>query len=821
MADIFLKTVNMSISAGWIVLALMLLRLLLKKAPKWISCILWGIVGLRLIMPFSLESVFSLIPSAETISKNADSPRPHFESGFTIVDNQINDYLKGNYFEGVTRPMGNFVDVTTILGIAWIIGIIALLAYTVISYLRLKRKVDTAVLLCDNIFQSENVVSPFVLGIIKPRIYLPFNMNESDMNYVIAHEQAHIRRRDHWWKPIGFLLLTVYWFNPLIWVGYILLCRDIELACDEKVVKELDGEERADYSEALLSCSVNRRMIAACPLAFGEVGVKNRVKSVLNYKKPAFWIIIIAIIASIIAAACFLTNPLSEKLKNIENLTLDSITDSTVAVLISDGETYQAIGKVSKNLLKELADIEISRREVSKNRSEDRDTSKTLVLQTENDTKPIIYSYVKGTYIHFNSGFTEVWVNTGVKPTLSYKVKNPENAEKIYNDISSYNESISDIGGSDDPTNVVTTVELETLRTRFPMYFDLSAPKGLEVYIWQMAEGSYSCGLLPGKNRNYTQEELWALHKASATLDEMKAIVLSYSSSGITPDDVVICPIQMPHSSYLYTIDEAYQEKITNLFWSDFPTMELTSYSPIIDTAAFDIDGDGKEERCTLSHGPTSGLFTFTLNVWEIGSPNSKFEYFNIFNGEVGNLSFAETDNGMKLCLETYGEQPKIIYYDFGIKDGNITLTANGEAVAYWGEQGVGSVYSPVQLNENGTVAKVQSYPYYSVMGQIHTAYTRTPTEHMEENYNNGEFVITKTHYMLNDSRWYTEGCTYKYRLEITGRLNNAAKDTTYIVLSNTQNITFEQTWKASGLSSLSTDYFKPEDAVIVGNRNF
>lgn len=309
MAGIFLKIINMSISASWLVLAVLLLRLLLKKAPKWINGILWGFVGLRLIMPFSFESIFSLIPSAETISKAPDAPRPHFDSGVTIIDNQVNNYLQGHYFEGVSRPTGHFVDITTILAIVWLVGIAALLIYTIISYMRLKNKIGTAVLLRDNIFQSENVVSPFVLGIIKPKIYLSFNMNEQNMEHVVAHEKAHIRRKDHWWKPIGFLVLSLHWFNPLMWIGYVLLCRDIELACDEKVIKELNTEQKADYSQALLNCSVNRRMIAACPLAFGEVGVKNRVKSVLNYKKPAFWIILIAIIASVVVAVCFLTNP--------------------------------------------------------------------------------------------------------------------------------------------------------------------------------------------------------------------------------------------------------------------------------------------------------------------------------------------------------------------------------------------------------------------------------------------------------------------------------------------------------------------------------
>ena len=314
MAGIFLKIVNMSISAGWIVFAILLVRLLCKKAPKWLSVALWGIVGLRLVMPFSLESAFSLIPSTETISKAPDAPRPHFESGVTVVDQQINEYLAGTYFEGVSRPTGHFADTTTVLAIVWMVGIFALLIYAVVSYLRLQNKIGTAILLKDNIYESENVASPFVLGIVKPKIYLPFAMDRQNASHVIAHEEAHIRRKDHLWKPLGFLLLALHWFNPLIWIGYILLCRDIELACDEKVIKGLNTEEKADYSQALLSCSINRRVIAACPLAFGEVGVKERVKTVLKYKKPALWVTVVTVVLCVFFAACTLTDPKTEVL---------------------------------------------------------------------------------------------------------------------------------------------------------------------------------------------------------------------------------------------------------------------------------------------------------------------------------------------------------------------------------------------------------------------------------------------------------------------------------------------------------------------------
>lgn len=310
MNDVFLKIVNMSISAGWLILAVLILRVLLKKAPKWVNVLLWGIVAVRLIFPLSIESALSLIPSAETISGQVLSgPSFDIHTGITPVDREINGYLGDRYFEGVTVPANNGFSVMTVLTIVWVLGILLLAAYTMVSYWRLHRKVDTAVRYEDNIFRSENVVSPFILGVIRPKIYLPFSVGEEDLAYVIAHEQAHIRRGDQWWKPMGFILLTLHWFNPLVWVGYALLCRDIELACDERVIGKLDSNGRADYMQTLVSYSVNRPAIAACPLAFGEIGVKERVKSVMRYRKPAFWAILAAVVVCVAVAVCFLTNP--------------------------------------------------------------------------------------------------------------------------------------------------------------------------------------------------------------------------------------------------------------------------------------------------------------------------------------------------------------------------------------------------------------------------------------------------------------------------------------------------------------------------------
>lgn len=327
MNELFLKIINMSISASWLILAVLILRFVLKKAPKWVNILLWGIVAIRLICPFTIESSVSLIPdsvgSGKLISEWADDyiddidiyhpDSIYYDAAIGAGREPISDGEGGYYVvtkhDQLGEPATIENTVIPVLSIVWIAGIILLALYTAISYWRLRRKVDTAVRYKDNIFQSENVSSPFVLGIIKPKIYLPFKMDGQDIEHVVAHEQAHIRRKDHWWKPLGFLLLTIHWFNPVMWIAYILLCRDIELACDEKVIKELGNEQRANYTQALVACSVNRRMIAVCPLAFGEVGVKERVRSVMNYKKPTFWVIILAVIACVGVAVCFLTNP--------------------------------------------------------------------------------------------------------------------------------------------------------------------------------------------------------------------------------------------------------------------------------------------------------------------------------------------------------------------------------------------------------------------------------------------------------------------------------------------------------------------------------
>lgn len=306
----FINIINASIAATWLILAVAILRLLLKKTPRWITCLLWGLAGLRLVLPFSVRSIFSLIPSAQTMPPTiAQDAVPQIDSGVPAVNNSVNPILAQHF---TADPQYSANPMQILLGLAeslWIVGVAAMVLYLLVSCALLRFRMRTATRLEGNVVQSERVTSPFVMGIFRPRIYLPYGLEDSEQEYIIAHERAHIARGDHLIKPLAFLVLTVHWFNPFVWLGYILLCRDIELACDQRVIKDMDGAGRKDYSRTLVRCGTRRLAVTACPLAFGEVGIKARVRSVLSYKKPALWIIVAAAIVCVATALCFLTDP--------------------------------------------------------------------------------------------------------------------------------------------------------------------------------------------------------------------------------------------------------------------------------------------------------------------------------------------------------------------------------------------------------------------------------------------------------------------------------------------------------------------------------
>lgn len=328
------KLLSMSVSAGWLILAVLLLRLVFCRAPKWSRCILWALVGLRLVLVISPESPLSLIPQGQTITQFASGEKVFgFTGGMAFIAEQ-EAALQGQAVYNAPEAAAAEPEWMTVLAWIWLIGVILLLGYALVSILRLRRRVAEAAPIEGNVWQCDHLDSPFILGVLRPKIYLPSDLPQTAIPPVLAHERAHLARKDHWWKPLGFVLLVVYWFHPLVWLAYCLFCRDLELACDERAVRKLDAVGRRAYSLALLTCSVDRRGLAACPLAFGEGSVKGRIKAVLNDRRPAFWLAAAAVAACIAAAVCFLTDPVRDpSLEWVRNLTADQVASIDLVVM--------------------------------------------------------------------------------------------------------------------------------------------------------------------------------------------------------------------------------------------------------------------------------------------------------------------------------------------------------------------------------------------------------------------------------------------------------------------------------------------------------
>lgn len=354
MEGVFIKLLNLSIQASILIVVVLLLRFILNKSPKWMKCLLWALVAIRLVCPFSIESIFSLAPDAEVVNMDNYVGMPNIQSEAAGTDRSVNKYVETHDNEGVAVEKKN-TNPIYFLSIIWSVGIVILAVYALGSCLKIWRRVKLSIRTTENIYICDRIDSPFIFGIIKPRIYLPSGISEEQKESVIAHEQAHLKRLDHFWKPFGFCLLTVYWFNPLCWLAYILLCRDIELACDEKVIKNMDVTQKKIYSQVLLSFSESQKQILACPLAFGEVGVKERIRSILNYKKPAFWIIAVAIVSMIVTSVLFLTSP---KKKTYE-ITFHIPAGCENQLVFSDEEISSLKKNISFSVGRDIGDTEI------------------------------------------------------------------------------------------------------------------------------------------------------------------------------------------------------------------------------------------------------------------------------------------------------------------------------------------------------------------------------------------------------------------------------------------------------------------------------
>lgn len=326
MDKLFLQIINMSITSSYVILFVLILRFFLKKAPKAFSYGLWAIVFFRLVFPFSFESIFSLISiNTKTIPKEIIySQSPQINSGIVAIDRAVNNYLPSPTLAASVNPMQVWIFLGQII---WLLGIGVLIIYTIYTTIRLSKRLKSAKPLYDNVLEAGNIKTPFVFGLVNPKIYLPNGLSQTEMPYIIKHEETHIKRYDHILKFLGFLIVTIHWFNPLVWLSFFLMSKDMELSCDEKVIKEMGTKVKKDYSNSLLSLSTGKRIIGGSPLAFGENNTKGRIKNILNYKKSGFWMTIVGIIVVVVAAVGLLSNPKGKAINSSESLDKMAVED--------------------------------------------------------------------------------------------------------------------------------------------------------------------------------------------------------------------------------------------------------------------------------------------------------------------------------------------------------------------------------------------------------------------------------------------------------------------------------------------------------------
>ncbi|MCM1544090.1 MAG: M56 family metallopeptidase [Ruminococcus sp.] len=705
MSDLFLKIVNMSITAGWITLVIVVLRFLLKKAPKFIHCALWTLVGIRLIFPFSFESILSLVPSTQTFPENfVYSSTPKIHSGVAMLNSAVNPIIKSHSEipgEASTSPMQTVV---LILAICWVVGVIAMLIYTAVSYLKIQRQVRESIQLEDNIYLCDRIDTPFIFGIFRPKIFLPNSTCQDDYQYIIAHEKAHLRRKDHIYKPLAFAILSVYWFNPVLWVAYALLCRDIELACDERVIKEMGAEIKKPYSQALINCSVSHKVISACPLAFGEVSVKSRIKSVLNYKQPAFWVVVVAVVVCIAASVCLLTNPID---KSGDDQTFEA---SMQSIDMDDPDVYNEImiGDAIEFKAKEIifeSDPESGFAEYI-NTYRFVKNSKFLM---ENDSyygvhyigimKQISFAEEDfGTAFHggvWRDGCSLAKIRKENKETLKIV-----DARTVFYLLEQKDGSVYFAIGQINDDGICEMELMYLAKT-----VDVNARDGLENNTIES----------PYKRYSYMDSDDW-LSPSLCLMEEDKSFTFVYSalSSYVATGKYELkgntLTLRTDDGNYAYVFrakgnsfvfDAKHSAKIPEYRYSassnetscpvpDKAVFELEGecigwpYGSIyMDKTKYDIDSDGVKEDIFVTPGPTSGIFSFVISVYK----NGKLEHENMFTPQPYlSLSFVKDKKGnLQLRGETQDDKPDIYLFDIALNDDVIELSCDGEPLDDWG----------------------------------------------------------------------------------------------------------------------------------------
>ncbi len=653
MESLFLKLLNMSIAATWLVIAVLLMRLIFRKAPKWTFCLLWGLVALRLVMPFSIESVLSLVPSRDTVPVEIlTSEEVQIQSGFTFVDNIVNPVISDSLKPEIGASTNPAQVVTFAAAIVWIMGMAAMLLYFVGSYLLLRLRLRTSVPYEKNIRQSERVQSPFVLGVFRPVIYLPFGMDGDTLKIVLAHEKAHIARRDHWWKPLGFILLSFYWFNPILWVAYVLLCRDIEAACDEKVIREMGMDYRKDYSAALLNCSVRRSSIMACPVAFGETNVKRRITDVMNYKKPAFWLIMVSIIACIVVAVCFLTNPIGKK--DPEDINNDDTTPTPSVTVNANEIEYTYTKSDNTVIILALNPEEQTYRLYEKDAAYGGFGIYAFLFKNSNELLQLIdgsgrgqgddiYVFnVSGDQLIFDKSQSSSNLQIRLEDSATFVKKSQELPQDKGEPYSITNSTTIRIAGTDydlreryQEINAITKVTT----AGFDLVIESHVSPSVSVYsIFNMQENSFKKDIISNTML------LWRGNDITSAVYMYGNEVRSYNGAIIKQlhlgKDERCTELKYDEDGNKVTItirdDEKEIIREETLDWLDLSTFS---------SAMFDIDGDGVVEACTIKFGPTSGIKTVIFTAYAYGV----VKYMNTYV-ITGDIAFAEVDGTIRVA---------------------------------------------------------------------------------------------------------------------------------------------------------------------------
>ena len=691
MPEVFISVINLSINAGWLVLAIILLRLIFKRIPKFLFVIMWGLVGIRLIFPFSVESFLSLLPSAEAIPQNIIfTEASEIHSGIPIFNAIINPVISEAVIS--SKNISPVKSIASVLTFIWLSGIIIMLVYGLISYIVIKRKVREGILTDKNIFICDHIPSPFILGIFSPKIYVPSYCNGEELKYVIAHEKAHLKRLDHFWKPLGFLLLSIYWFNPLLWVAYVLLCRDIESACDEKVIKTLGADTKKEYSTVLVNFSHHRKIISACPVAFGEADIKSRVKSILSYKKPVFWVIILSVLLIIVLAIGFLTNPRT-KLNDRLQVFIDCQIAEHHQGKFSPDVTYSAVDYEILGINEDFEKVtlyawvlyqEYTFESGQIKKAGGAHTPTVITAKKVDDDYKLIEYWTPRDGSYYPEDIKEkfpFYLVTKALDSQRYIDKQQNSCDKMAEEyFASY---VSGFGGVNGPEN--TMVSIDNLKKKYPEFFNFDSIRNVRVYMWEQND-KYVCTFFP-ETVSVSIESL-RISKA-VPLEEGRILSTAYIQSELT-----VFAIKNPHTTNAleYCEGKSYIE-MKHSFFKNLTKGYFPSYTQVSKSFTLDIDKDGKDEACTVFPGSTSGLFTFKIRIYE----DNEFEYENTFISEVfSEFCFDFSRESYFVARKSDGS---IICYEITFKDGNIYLTNNGESLLYLGEQDVNTENKPLNFD--------------------------------------------------------------------------------------------------------------------------